>query len=481
MTNRGFQNDEIHFCVPVWGSCYIDKYLSYSLPCQLASQNLPAVRKTIHSDILYHVYTTPDGKQEICRSIFFSSLSSYVTICFHDINALPGKAQSKYNTLNRCYEDVSRIALNKGAIVFLWADLILANGAILYICKKLIEGYQIILSGNLRVLEEDTKTELDHHRTQRNAPIEITGDQLCRLAVTHLHPRVSMTFTNSYQFDNSWPDYLYWQLPRKGIIQCGLFLVPMAMIAHKEIVLGNVTLDLNPSILEGYPDHNTWHVPENGREFIGITLCQANEFEHMAKRVGVFSAMHVGNWMLEHLSEQQVSLLNKKIRICGIENEQALNQLEPQLNLDVERIMQAYHVLAQYPGLSEDIRTLTALTANEPNWLTEIPPKINKLIHNLGGRPLVVYGVGQHTELLLRCTDLRYHVTALSDSNPQMWGTTQFRINCVAPDRIIEYAEDILISSRSFEKEIFQNLRARFEQKVNIFLIYDNGLLTSNP
>ena len=46
--------------VPVWGDAYLDTFLEYSLPAQLAARNVPAVAP--HALKEYVIYTDSDGK-----------------------------------------------------------------------------------------------------------------------------------------------------------------------------------------------------------------------------------------------------------------------------------------------------------------------------------------------------------------------------------------------------------------------------------
>lgn len=479
MTNINPENYTINFCLPLWGENFIYRYSNYVLPFQLASENLPAIyaRATIKPN--FHIYTMNNGEQIIRELDLFPMLNRYVRVQFHNISRLQENNQSKYHLLNRCHEDVVQRSLDKGAVIFLWPDIIVSNGAILYLYEKLMEGFQIILIGNLRVTEETITKVLDQMVTESDYPLELNGDQLCDLAVKHIHSRVKMTCTSSYVFDSSWPDCLYWRLPGKGMIQRGLFLVPMAMVAKQVIELGSITHDINPCIYQCYPHRETWHIVENARDFLAVGLSAEDEFKHMSKKVGIFNAMQVANWMLAHLSEQQVSLLNKKIRICSKKHDIALNELEKQSDDDIALIMQAYNVLSKYPKLAYETHLSTILSAHEPTWLSEIPPKVNRLLAALGDRPIVVYGRGEHTELLLRCTNLKQHVSAFSDSNPEMWGKKTLGLDCIPPEKINDIATDVLVSSKAYENEICQYLEKLFGQTIKIYSLYNDALTST--
>lgn len=474
LTNH-VDNLTIHFSVPVWGKKYVEKYLQYSLPSQLASENLPIFSNTNKLTAIYHFYTTKSDKKTLSNSPLFADLSSYVDVLFHDINDLPTNDGQPYQyfILNRCQEDNIRIAAqNNDAMIFLFPDIIIANGTILFLCDKLVAGYQLVLTGNLRVVEETIQKELDHARLNSECTIDLTGDEFCRLAIKHAHPRVNMTCTNSYLFDSSWPDFLYWTNHGDAMVQRGLFLIPFAMIVKKEFLLDNVTLDINPVVYECCPDPKHWYVCEDSRELLTVTSCKSDEFEHMVEKIGIFNPIQVADWMLNHLSQQQIDLLQKTIRICPTGCEAELDDLVERSDRDIATILAAYELLAKHPNISTEIHLMTTLSGQGANWLREIPPKVNRLIASLKGRSLVVYGSGAHTQLLLRCTNLRCCVTAISDSNAAMWGKKISGINCIPPNKIADISNDIIISSRAFEEEIYQKLTERYGDTIKIHSLY---------
>jgi len=110
--------------------------------------------------------------------------------------------------------------------------------------------------------------------------------------------------------------------------------------------------------------------------------------------------------------------------------------------------------------------------------LKTLNQKINLIIAKLNGAPLIIYGSGDHTGNLFRKTSIqKANIVALSDSNPEKWGQKLLEFEVIKPEKILEHTHDVLISSYVFEQEIYSFLRRKFENKLNIFRLYENNCL----
>lgn len=88
---------------------------------------------------------------------------------------------------------------------------------------------------------------------------------------------------------------------------------------------------------------------------------------------------------------------------------------------------------------------------------------------------VAIYGVGDHTGLLLQHTLLgELNVTTLLDSNPSKQGSIAFGSSVHDPDTFDrEQIDVVVISSRAFQEEIYQRIQHWENEGIRILRLYD--------
>lgn len=92
--------------------------------------------------------------------------------------------------------------------------------------------------------------------------------------------------------------------------------------------------------------------------------------------------------------------------------------------------------------------------------------------HEIGKKPCVLYGAGLHTTNNLGLFS-EFNIVAIADKNEKLWGTHLSSIPVISPDCIGDYANYVVISSKAFEKNIYDSLKAR-TPLLNVYKIYQN-------
>lgn len=92
----------------------------------------------------------------------------------------------------------------------------------------------------------------------------------------------------------------------------------------------------------------------------------------------------------------------------------------------------------------------------------------------VGGRRVVVWGVGTHTRRLLANNTLRPgDISAFVDASPKYQGQQLAGIPVLSPDQLTNHREPILISSYAFQREISDEIRDRLRLPNELILLYD--------
>jgi SAM-dependent methyltransferase len=104
--------------------------------------------------------------------------------------------------------------------------------------------------------------------------------------------------------------------------------------------------------------------------------------------------------------------------------------------------------------------------------------KVRRRLHHLWSpvsRAVLIYGAGNHTEFLLRHTNIEQaKILGISDSNPAKWGSELFGYHVVPPEQIEELKPDaVVISTRAFQEDVYTALRWLEGKGIEIVRLYD--------
>lgn len=99
--------------------------------------------------------------------------------------------------------------------------------------------------------------------------------------------------------------------------------------------------------------------------------------------------------------------------------------------------------------------------------------KITRIISENNLKNIVIFGAGDHTKQLLKFPELKkVNIDFIVDNNKQKWNTEFCNYKVYPPEKIDNKVENILISSKSFEKEIYEQLIKMGISKNKIFRLY---------
>ncbi|MBI5101261.1 MAG: methyltransferase domain-containing protein [Nitrospirae bacterium] len=127
------------------------------------------------------------------------------------------------------------------------------------------------------------------------------------------------------------------------------------------------------------------------------------------------------------------------------------------------------------PTITQDTETkriLTEYIGNSRGVETRIHMAIAPWVENR--KPIIVWGVGTHTQRLLATSGLaQASIQAFVDSNPRYQGKLIYGLPILPPLALKERGEPILISSRFFQKEIEHQIRDELGLGNELILLYD--------
>jgi hypothetical protein len=232
----------IHFAVPVWGDEYLRTFLTFSLPSQLASGNIPFL--AADGRHIYTVYTTHEDAARLRASDTFRALERHLptTIEIIDIGRVAG---GKYAIKSDCYRSALQKAADHRAAVFLLnADIVLADGFVRGIARLLAAGKRVIEVPGPRGLRSAIGRALyARYRSADGITITIDPLQLSSLWMRHMHPQLEMHFVEGEAGEPFHPSHFYWELGDVGIIARCFHLYPIVVVPAGSQVNFSTTID----------------------------------------------------------------------------------------------------------------------------------------------------------------------------------------------------------------------------------------------
>jgi SAM-dependent methyltransferase len=184
--------------------------------------------------------------------------------------------------------------------------------------------------------------------------------------------------------------------------------------------------------------------------------------EFSTEHINFFSAISLTNLMQTHRFAPVVSRQNNR----------------PQSYGTVMPVVSAiYRRVESIPPTVQPDTTTEAGLAAYIRCSQVVDDKIRRTIDGLNQRqqPIIVWGVGTHTQRLLAAGNLaQVPITAFVDSNPRYQGKLLHGSPIVPPAWLHNRPEPILISSRVFQQEIARQITADLGLANELILLYDD-------
>jgi SAM-dependent methyltransferase len=182
---------------------------------------------------------------------------------------------------------------------------------------------------------------------------------------------------------------------------------------------------------------------------------------------------------IEHINFFSVTSLTNLLRVCGFTQiHSQRTPLEQRAGKVAHEINSLYQksCMTQQPLSIFDMETKPALEAYVARS-EEIEQRVRFVVDAWadGGRPMIVWGAGTHTQRLLAVSRLaKANIQAFVDSNPRYHGKQFNGIPIISPAAVKGRNEPILISSRDFQEVIARQIRDELKYNNELILLYDS-------
>jgi len=464
--------ESMHFCLPIWGEKYIDEFMEFSFATQLSPNNLPSFE--LHSPaikFIYHVYTTASGIDYLMNSNFGKLMPSFIEIKFHSLESILTKSHldisDKYNILSRVHEECLEEAKNvAGGIAFLCSDMVVSNGTFKTCFNALLQGKKAVLVAPVRVNFEDIQACLEAEKS--NEIISITGSKL----TTYMFQCLNIEEINYNVYSgnySTWNFFLSW-ISNNVMIKRGFSYIPIFSVPNSNSSLNGETYDVSEyvdDICDSFENDAFIISDSNDALILGLTekdyfkpeQFPENQYDPLTTCTNIINSPYFKNW--------HYKLIDYPVKFY-VEDNEYVKRLEKASAVDTDTFKSLFKLYNENIHFKEYYNSSDVKDYLKICWI-----RISEVIDVIGDKPVVLYGAGVHSEKLLSHPKVSLlNIKAISDSNTQVWGESIDHFSIISPDEILDYAKDVIISSKFYESEIHSFLTTKFGENLTVHKLY---------
>lgn len=235
-----------HVVVPVWGEQYVQNFLRYSLPSQLASGNLDVVGR--HPGSLFRIFTKEENYPLLESAVAYRDLCDTVEVKVAFIDAMFDPQKTYFGVKYEVKSEIYRQCLSDGfhagaAVAMVNGDIILAQNFYEQAIAALARGARVVEVAAPRASARGLKLELDRSREGDVAALSIAPVDLARIWYRNIHPLLKMHFVDGVEGEAFHPSHLYWDVYGEGVIMRCFHTYPIVVYPEKDAVEFSTTVD----------------------------------------------------------------------------------------------------------------------------------------------------------------------------------------------------------------------------------------------
>ena len=326
----------LHFITPVWGMEYTRCFVNVCLPSLLAPGNIPSLKTDGQS--IYNIYTTPDDLRVIQNSPAFDLLRRCLPVFFHPIRQEVDQTTNQYFVQSDCYRRGIRTADEANAgIIFLNADVVVADGGIRALAKILTSGKRAILALGIRLNKNAVSARLlEHHRSSAGAVISVKPRELAALALPNIH-QITKAHLFHGEGEDLHPAGLFWRVGNEGLLAHCFHLHPLVVCPKVKNAPFSITID-EDYLMASCPDKNDHYIIQDSDEFLACELTDENRKINGIPRTD--NLREIARWAHSNANGSHRELIRHAIKIhAGQSDLRAWSETEMEAQKIVEEVL----------------------------------------------------------------------------------------------------------------------------------------------
>jgi hypothetical protein len=232
----------VYVSTAVWGSDYIDFFVTYCLPALLAAENLPALSARKGSTFILH--TRESDFPRIEQALAYRRLRDIVDVRVRFVEE--HSRRPPHETLSKCHaEALSEADEHSAPIAFISPDTIWSQDTFKGIDRILRQGKRVVFVPNLRAVKEEALSDLQERAqvAQEAGHLAAPARWLSAIAIKHLHPSMKEHFFEHGRGDKLLPCNLMWSTGTGDILVRSFHMHPLLVFPRRRFSRFYQTID----------------------------------------------------------------------------------------------------------------------------------------------------------------------------------------------------------------------------------------------
>jgi hypothetical protein len=327
------------FILPVWGEKFVERFLRFALPSQLAPGNLPALPA---DRCTYHVFTPTKDARRMCAAPSFQRLQRLVPTVLEPIDDVYlGYA---YAAMTECHNrGLARGCNQDCAFVFVTPDSLWSDGSFRHFHELTESGKRAILLACTRINAEEALAELASKPADPG--LRLTGRQVVALTIKHLHHSFQ-----AYQWTengNRGPGHFRFAVGRDGILVRATHLHPV--VIRPVDTRARLTTNLDGDFVRNScPSFAQVHLITDSDDACAVEFSDAAYQDGCYSKQPIPLADHVA-FLKQNTDEHHRGYLRRQIRLHTRDITSEWENVETESDRVVELVLRAF---AEHGGLT---------------------------------------------------------------------------------------------------------------------------------
>lgn len=322
----------LHCLTPVWGETYVQCFVELSLPTLLSPGNLPAIQDT---NSLYHIFTRSIDRPAIEAAPSFQRLADCIAVKITEVDEIVSRTDNRYLIQSDCYRlGIEEADRSNAAMIFLNADVVVADGGIRYLADKVASGVRSIEVLGIRLNKSPVSTRL--LTLSSNGVISISPRELVRIAIENLH-QITRTHLYHGEGEELMPAGLMWRVGNEGILARCFHLHPILVYPQVQNAPFGRSID-DDYVMSAIPDNKSLIIGDSD-EFCACELSDDDRRMNTIPR-GDSPDRSIAQWAYFNARPRHHELLRHVIRLHdGMRNPSLWKTVEAESNQVVDRVL----------------------------------------------------------------------------------------------------------------------------------------------
>jgi len=272
----------IRLITPVWGRCYINRWLDLSFAALRSEGNIPFLNK--NSDFELAVITKSEDAAFMQADPKFNSVTAGIRVKFITMDEFfPPNGEVTYGVpltlaYGKAIQDLGEDGIGT-YVILMNADFVLASGSLRSLLARIRNGFTSIAAASIRVINAGARLELQSYLDDRAGILSIPPRAMMRLANANLHSTITGRIINDmHPIDSTYYHQIYWRISHSCLAMRGFLLMPVCFQVKR--IVSKVLCPVDYGVISEVSPGGRFCVLNDSDDYLMIELQERDSESH---------------------------------------------------------------------------------------------------------------------------------------------------------------------------------------------------------